>query len=123
VNSIKTASVCGLGRLGACIAATSQPGGGFFQRFFAEGHATGARAVRDAGKRKQLKRRGCRVLVHDFAATPANAPSLHEFRQISNWEKFEAKLGVKLAVICCPWPQCRGSVPIAGTSIFAPRRL
>ena len=38
---------------------------------------------------QQLKRRGYRVLIHDFAATPANSPSLHEFERISDWEEFK----------------------------------
>jgi len=72
---------------------------------------------------QQLKRRGYRVLVHDFAATPANAPSLHEFGQISNWAEFKTKPGVKLAVICCPWPQYRDLVATAGTRVFTPWQL
>jgi len=79
--------------------------------------------VRDAVKRKQLKRRGYRVLVHDFAATPANVPSRRELEQISNWEEFETKPGVKLAVICCPWPQYRDLIPTAGTRVFTPWQL
>jgi UDPglucose 6-dehydrogenase len=72
---------------------------------------------------QQLKRRGYRVLVHDFAATPANAPSLHEFELISNWEEFKNNPGVKLAVICCPWPQYRDLAPTARTRVFTPWRL
>ena len=72
---------------------------------------------------QQLKRRGYRVLVHDFAATPANAPSLHEFELISNWEEFKNNPGVKLAVICCPWPQYRDLAPTAGTRVFTPWQL
>ena len=49
---------------------------------------------------QQLKRRGYRVLIHDFAATTANSPSLHEFEQISSWEEFKANPGVGPAVIC-----------------------
>jgi hypothetical protein len=123
MNSIKTAAVCGLEKLGTCIAATSQPSGGVSSDFSVEGRATGAGTVRDAGKSKQLKRRGYRVRAEDFAATPTNTPSLHAFGQIANWEKFETKLGMKLAVVCCLWPQCRGLGPTPGTSIFAPRRL
>ena len=33
---------------------------------------------------QQLKRHGYRVLVHDFAANPSNAPALHEFECVSN---------------------------------------
>jgi UDPglucose 6-dehydrogenase len=72
---------------------------------------------------QQLKRRGYRVLIHDFAATPANSPSLHEFEQISNWEEFKANPGVGLAVICCPWPQYRDFATTAGTRVFTPWHL
>ena len=72
---------------------------------------------------QQLKRRGYRVLIHDFAATPTNSPSLHEFEVISNLEEFESNPGVKLAVICCPWPQYRDFAPTAGTRVFTPWHL
>jgi len=96
----------------------SQPSGSFSNDFLAKAMQPVAGAARDTGTRKQHKRRGCRVLVHNFGATPANAPSFHEFRQISNVEEFETKPGVKLAVICCPWPQYRDLVPTAGTSVL-----
>jgi UDPglucose 6-dehydrogenase len=67
---------------------------------------------------QQLKRRGYRVLVHDFAATPSNAPSLHEFEFISNWEEFKRNPGVKLSVICCPWPQYGDFARTAGAKIL-----
>ena len=66
---------------------------------------------------------GYRVLIHDFAATPANSPSLHEFELISNWEKFRDNPGVKLAVICCPWPQYRDLASTAETRVFTPWQL
>jgi UDPglucose 6-dehydrogenase len=72
---------------------------------------------------QQLKRRGYRVLIHDFAATPANSPSLHEFEQISDWEEFKANPGVGLAVICCPWPQYRDMATTAATRVFTPWHL
>jgi UDPglucose 6-dehydrogenase len=72
---------------------------------------------------QQLKRRGYRVLIHDFAATPANSPSLHEFEQISDWEEFKANPGVSLAVVCCPWPQYRDMAATAGTRVFSPWQL
>jgi hypothetical protein len=31
--------------------------------------------------------------------------------------------GVKLAVICCPWPQYRDLAPTARTRVFTPWRL
>ncbi|CCE05600.1 UDP-glucose 6-dehydrogenase [Bradyrhizobium sp. STM 3843] len=72
---------------------------------------------------QQLKRRGYRVLIHDFAATPANSPSLHEFEMISDWDKFKNDPGVRLAVICCPWPQYRELASTAGTRVFTPWHL
>jgi UDPglucose 6-dehydrogenase len=72
---------------------------------------------------QQLKRRGYRVLVHDFAATRANAPSLHEFELISNLDELKNNPSVKLAVICCPWPQYRDLAPASGTKVFTPWQL
>ena len=72
---------------------------------------------------QQLKRRGRRVLIHDFAANPGNSPSLHEFEQISDWDDFKINPGVGLAVICCPWPQYRELTATAGTRVFTPWRL
>lgn len=48
-----------------------------------------------------LKRHGCRVVVHDYAANPQKSPSLLEFEFLSD----PAKLGndVKAVLICCPW--------------------
>lgn len=69
---------------------------------------------------QQLKRRGYRVLIHDFAATPANSPSLHEFKQVSDWEAFKVNPGVDLAVVCCPWSQYRDMAAIGGTRVFTP---
>jgi UDPglucose 6-dehydrogenase len=54
---------------------------------------------------QQLKRQGYRVLVHDFGAKPANNPSLHEFEVIENLGALASRNEIKLAVICCPWPQ------------------
>jgi UDPglucose 6-dehydrogenase len=54
---------------------------------------------------QQLKRHGYRVRVHDFAASAANAPILHEFESISSLEELKHCPDVKLAVVCCPWPQ------------------
>jgi len=72
---------------------------------------------------QHLKQRGYRVVVHDFAATPANSPSLHEFERISNWEEFKANPSTGLAVICCPWPQYRDFAATAGIRVFTPWRL
>jgi UDPglucose 6-dehydrogenase len=72
---------------------------------------------------QQLKRRGYRVIVHDFAATPANAADLREFELISNWEQFKENPHVNLAVVCCPWPQYRDLAPRNGTRVFSPWQL
>jgi len=53
---------------------------------------------------QQLKRRGRRVLVHDYAAAPANSPSLFEFEILDNPESLRERADVKVAVLCCPWP-------------------
>jgi UDPglucose 6-dehydrogenase len=72
---------------------------------------------------QQLKRRGYRVLVHDFAATADNAPDLRDFELISNWEEFKDDPHVELAVVCCPWPQYRDLAPRNGTRVFSPWQL
>jgi UDPglucose 6-dehydrogenase len=54
---------------------------------------------------QHLKRLGRRVLVHDYAATPANSPSLFEFEILDNPESLRKRADVKVAVLCCPWPQ------------------
>src|ERR1017187_9503172 len=72
---------------------------------------------------RQLKRQGYRVLVHDFAANPANAPALHEFECLSSLAELKKRKGVKLAVICCPWPQYQDLSLGPKTQIFTPWRL
>lgn len=72
---------------------------------------------------QQLKQHGHRVLVHDFAATLANAPVLRDFELIANWEEFKTNPGVKLAVICCPWPQYRDFATSTKTRVFAPWQM
>jgi len=72
---------------------------------------------------QELKRRGYRVLVHDFAATPANNACLREFELIPNWEKFKKNPSVKLAVVCCPWPQYRALADSDKTRVLTPWQL
>ena len=72
---------------------------------------------------QQLKRHGYRVLVHDFAATPANAPALHEFECFSDPAELFKRHDVKLAVICCPWPQYKQLKFAPGTRVFAAWQL
>lgn len=54
---------------------------------------------------QHLKQQGYHVLVHDFGAKPSNNPSLHEFEVIEDPAVFATRADIKLAVICCPWPQ------------------
>jgi UDPglucose 6-dehydrogenase len=54
---------------------------------------------------QNLKRHGRQVLIHDFAAKPANSPSLFEFEILENLESLKDRPQVKVAVLCCPWPQ------------------
>jgi UDPglucose 6-dehydrogenase len=72
---------------------------------------------------QQLRRHGYRVLVHDFAANPANAPALHEFECLSSLAELKRRNEVKLAVICCPWPEYQGLALGPTTQIFTPWRL
>jgi UDPglucose 6-dehydrogenase len=53
---------------------------------------------------QNLKRRGRRVIVHDYAATPANSPSLFEFEIVDKPETLRERGDVKVAVLACPWP-------------------
>src|SRR5205807_6418652 len=68
---------------------------------------------------QHLKRHGYQVLVHDFGANPSNAPSLHEFEYISDASKFEQLNEIKVAAICCPWPQYRSTRFAPGTRVLA----
>src|SRR5260221_4590129 len=55
---------------------------------------------------QRLKRDGgYRVLIHDYAAAPSNRPSVHEFEVIENPKALQERKDIKVAVICCPWPQ------------------
>src|SRR5665213_4034915 len=72
---------------------------------------------------QQLKRHGHRVLVHDFAANPANAPALHEFECLSSPAELAKRNDVKLAVVCCSWPQYRNLSVAPPTKILTPWQL
>lgn len=68
---------------------------------------------------QNLKHHGYRVLVHDFAAAPANSPNLHEFEALENPNLLSENGDVKVAVICCPWPQYRSIKFHSNTKIIA----
>ena len=72
---------------------------------------------------QQLKRHGYRVLVHDYGATPANSPNLHEFEHIADPASLEKRGDIPVAVICCPWPQYRTVKFAPGTKVVASWKL
>jgi UDPglucose 6-dehydrogenase len=72
---------------------------------------------------QHLKRHGYRVLVHDYGATPANAPSLHEFDYLADPASLARRDDIKLAVICCPWPQYRSVKFSSATRVFTPWKI
>ena len=67
---------------------------------------------------QNLKRHGHRVIVHDCAAAPANSPALHEFEMIGDIASLATRSDIKLAVVCCPWPQYRALKFPAGTTVL-----
>ena len=54
---------------------------------------------------QHLKLRGCRLLVHDYQAKPANSPSLIEFENLDSPETLVKHPKISVVAICCPWPQ------------------
>jgi len=72
---------------------------------------------------QQLKRNGYKVLVHDYGATPANSPSLHEFEVLADPGALAARDDVKVAVLCCPWPQYKSIHFAPATKVVAPWKI
>jgi hypothetical protein len=63
------------------------------------------------------------VIVHDYGARPTIAPSVHEFKYLADPAELKTRNDVKLAVICCPWPQY-GKLSFAkNTKVFMPWKL
>ena len=69
---------------------------------------------------QKLKKLGHRVLVHDFAATPANSPSLHEFEVLADPAALAKQAEVKVVVIACPWPAYNKLPFNPATKVLAP---
>ena len=44
-------------------------------------------------------------LKRDYAANPTNSPALFEFEVLENVSDLSERSDVKVAVLCCPWPQ------------------
>jgi UDPglucose 6-dehydrogenase len=72
---------------------------------------------------QHLKRAGYRVLVHDYAAAPSNSPSLHEFEVLKDPNILAQQKDLKVAVLCCPWPQYRDVKFAPQTKVIAPWKL
>ncbi len=69
---------------------------------------------------QNLHRHGYQVLVHDPGATPANCPSLHEFERLEDLASLKSRPEVKLAVVCCPWPEYENLRLAPGTALLSP---
>ena len=69
---------------------------------------------------QSLKRQGYRVVVHDFAAKPENSPDLREFEMVKDVSELSRREDIKLAVICCPWPQYRDAKFAPNTTVLTP---
>ncbi len=67
---------------------------------------------------QNLKKQGRRVIVHDFAATAGNNPTLKEFELLNDLSNLNNRNDIDLAVVCCPWPQYRGLEFSAATQLL-----
>ena len=72
---------------------------------------------------QNLKRHGYRVFVHDFVADSKNSPSLLEFEMLDKLEELATRKEIKLAVICCPWPQYRNVKFAPSMIVMTPWKL
>jgi UDPglucose 6-dehydrogenase len=69
---------------------------------------------------KVLKDGGCRVLVHDCAATSQNSPSLLQFEVLSQLNKIKNEKNLKAILICCPWPEYKNLALPNTAKVFDP---
>ena len=72
---------------------------------------------------QHLKRQGYKVVVHDYGARPDNAPTVHEFEHLGDPASLAQRKDIKLAVICCPWPQYRSLKFAPNTKVLSPWKL
>jgi UDPglucose 6-dehydrogenase len=72
---------------------------------------------------QKLHREGYQVLAHDYAANPANSPSLFEFKMLKNPEELTWRDDVKVAILCCPWPQYRSLKFNEKTTVITPWKI
>jgi UDPglucose 6-dehydrogenase len=69
---------------------------------------------------QSLKRSGCRVVVHDYAANTKNSPSLLEFEVLTDLKQLTKEKRVKAVLICNPWPDYRQVKFPKGAKVFDP---
>ena len=69
---------------------------------------------------QSLRRHGCRVVVHDYASTPQNSPSLLEFEYLASPAKLKNEKRLKAVLICCPWEGYRKVKFPKGAKVFDP---
>ncbi|HVM46563.1 MAG TPA: nucleotide sugar dehydrogenase [Candidatus Acidoferrum sp.] len=72
---------------------------------------------------QKLKRHGYKVVVHDYGARPDIAPSVHEFEHVDDPAELQKRSDLKLAVICCPWPQYGQLKFASNTRVLSPWKL
>jgi len=69
---------------------------------------------------QSLKRHGCRVVIHDYASTPQNSPSLLEFECLADPAKLKHEKRLKAVLICCPCDAYRKLRFPKGVKVFDP---
>jgi UDPglucose 6-dehydrogenase len=69
---------------------------------------------------QSLKRSGCRVVVHDYAANTKNSPALLEFETLADPAQLAKEKRVKAVLICNPWPDYRKVKFPRGAKVFDP---
>ena len=60
------------------------------------------------------------MVVHDYAATPKNSPSLLEFSVLADPTDLKKEKRVAAVLICCPWPGYKKIALPKGAKIFDP---
>jgi UDPglucose 6-dehydrogenase len=72
---------------------------------------------------QNLQKQGRRVIVHDFAATPANNPVLNDFEVLDDLGGLGTRKDIDVAVICCPWPRYRDLRLSSATKVLSTWQL
>ena len=72
---------------------------------------------------QNLKQKGYRVLIHDFAANAENNRVLRDFEFVSDLNSLAKRNDVDLALVCCPWPQYRSLKFAPSTKVLATWQL